>query len=209
MADHMTAEQLRAELEQTKATLEELDPKYAIDAEHLLRALNSIDSMIARLSGMGAVPALSAQSLRDLQRFAECCNDMDAGGHDVPKDRMKRLEKVGAVRSCGFGRHETTAFGDAVLAATIGPAIDPWRHISTAPKSTVSGDRNITGLYLLGFVPDPDAVDRESCIRVIWWEPLMKNSRGGRGIWVTDASDAEVFPTHWRPLPAAPEPPHV
>lgn len=30
---------------------------------------------------------------------------------------MKRLERLAAVQSLGFGRHETTAFGDAMLAA--------------------------------------------------------------------------------------------
>lgn len=60
---------------------------------------------------------LSADDMKALSRFAECAEDMDAGGHDVPKEAMKRLERAGAVRSLGFGRHETTAFGDAMLAA--------------------------------------------------------------------------------------------
>ena len=66
-----------------------------------------------------AVPGglLTAADMKHLRRFAECAEDMDAGGHDVPKEAMKRLERAGAVRSLGFGRHETTAFGDAMLAA--------------------------------------------------------------------------------------------
>jgi hypothetical protein len=50
-----------------------------------------------------------------LKRFYECCCDFEAGGHDVPKDAMKRLTELGAVRSIGFGRHQTTAFGDYLL----------------------------------------------------------------------------------------------
>lgn len=60
---------------------------------------------------------LTAADMKALRRFIECAEDCDAGGHDVPKEAMKRLERLGAVRSLGFGRHETTAFGDAMLAA--------------------------------------------------------------------------------------------
>lgn len=60
---------------------------------------------------------LTAADMKHLRRFAECAEDCDADGHDVPKEAMKRLERAGAVRSLGFGRHETTAFGDAMLAA--------------------------------------------------------------------------------------------
>lgn len=48
---------------------------------------------------------------RALHRFMECCEDSDSGGHDVSKNAMRRLAKIGVVRSCGFGRHEITAFG--------------------------------------------------------------------------------------------------
>ncbi|WP_025917528.1 hypothetical protein [Herminiimonas sp. CN] len=54
---------------------------------------------------------LTETDFHDLHRFMECCEDFDAGGHDVPKDRMRRLAELGVVRSCGFGRHEATAFG--------------------------------------------------------------------------------------------------
>jgi hypothetical protein len=49
-----------------------------------------------------------------LQRFMECCEDDDADGHDVPKDRMARLRELGVVQSFGFGRNQTfqtTSFG--------------------------------------------------------------------------------------------------
>lgn len=52
--------------------------------------------------------------MKALKRFCECCEDSDADGHDVPKDAMRRLTEIGVVRSVGFGRHETTAFGDFI-----------------------------------------------------------------------------------------------
>ena len=60
---------------------------------------------------------LNVEDKKHLRRFSECAEDSDSGGHDVPKEAMKRLERLGVVRSLGFGRHETTAFGDAMLAA--------------------------------------------------------------------------------------------
>ncbi|WP_311061462.1 hypothetical protein [Pseudomonas aeruginosa] len=56
------------------------------------------------------------EDMKWLRRFAEICEDSDAGGHDLPKAVVKRLEQFGALRSCGFGQHETTAFGDWLLA---------------------------------------------------------------------------------------------
>lgn len=81
------------------------------------------DVVVQRLAAapQAAVPVinglLSDMDMESLRRFAECCEDPDADGHDVPKYKMKRLELAGAVRSLGFGRHEVTLFGDALLAA--------------------------------------------------------------------------------------------
>ncbi len=58
---------------------------------------------------------LNEDDFADLFRFNECAEDSDSGGHDVPKDRMKRLERLGVIRNCGFGRHEITAFGNYVI----------------------------------------------------------------------------------------------
>jgi hypothetical protein len=63
-----------------------------------------------------ALPAISAAELAAFHRFCDCCEDFDSGGYDVPKDMMSRLARIGVVRSCGFGRHETTEYGDAVRA---------------------------------------------------------------------------------------------
>ena len=59
---------------------------------------------------------ITAIELKALGRFRDCCEDSAAGGHDVPKEMMQRLAAVGVVRTLGFGRHETTEFGDWLLA---------------------------------------------------------------------------------------------
>lgn len=59
-------------------------------------------------------PVITDDELAAFNRFCECAEDFDSGGHDVPKNMMKRLAAIGLVRSCGFGRHETTLFGDCV-----------------------------------------------------------------------------------------------
>lgn len=67
---------------------------------------------------MKNVNFLLPDDLAALKRFAECCTDFDAGGHDVSKDRMTRLCEIGVVESKGFGRHQVTTFGGYVLDLT-------------------------------------------------------------------------------------------
>jgi hypothetical protein len=59
---------------------------------------------------------ISTEELQALGRFRDCCEDPDAGGHDVPKAMVQRLMAIGALRTLGFGRHMTTDYGDWVLA---------------------------------------------------------------------------------------------
>lgn len=59
---------------------------------------------------------IAPDELKALGRFRDCAEDTSSGGHDVSKDMMRRLTALGVVRSMGFGRHETTDFGDWVLA---------------------------------------------------------------------------------------------
>ena len=74
-----------------------------------------------------------------------------------------------------------------------------WQDIATAPKSSTDG-RNVDGIYLLGYCPEPDACNLQSYICIVWWEPNMK---GGKGMWYGEGG-YEVHPTHWMPLPPPP-----
>lgn len=74
-----------------------------------------------------AAPSLlSADELAAFNRFCECCEDFDSGGYDVEKEMMAKLARIGAVRSTGFGRYETTAYGDSIRSArAAAPAPNP------------------------------------------------------------------------------------
>lgn len=83
-----------------------------------------------------------------------------------------------------------------------GGSTDAWRSMDAAPKSAADGNR-VEGVYLLGFIPDDDLADPQACIDVIWWEPLLPNSKGGRGKWCANrySEACEVAPTKWQHLP--------
>lgn len=74
------------------------------------------------------VPGIPDEDVRHLRRFKDICDDADAGGHDLPKEVVKRLEQSGALRNCGFGRHEITAFGEALVGAGKIERNDPTRE---------------------------------------------------------------------------------
>lgn len=57
--------------------------------------------------------AILDQEMKDLMRFHECV--MDGEGYDVPKDRMKRLAKIGLLRRVTANFYEHTTFGLAVI----------------------------------------------------------------------------------------------
>lgn len=52
-----------------------------------------------------------------LHRFAECCDDPESGGHDLEKEQVQRLEKVGALQRSGRISY-ITDFGDYLISAT-------------------------------------------------------------------------------------------
>ena len=54
-----------------------------------------------------------------LNRFAECCDDPESGGHDLDKDQVTRLEKIGALQRSGRVSY-ITDFGDFILSAAAG-----------------------------------------------------------------------------------------
>ncbi len=99
------------------------------NAEFIVVAKNALPALIALArraapdsaaqpdTTASASGLLSSDELAAFHRFCECAEDFDSGGHDVDKDMMVKLARIGVVRSTGFGRHETTAFGDKIRAA--------------------------------------------------------------------------------------------
>ena len=51
-----------------------------------------------------------------LHRFAECCDDPESGGHDLEKEQVQRLEKIGALQRSGRISY-ITDFGDYLISA--------------------------------------------------------------------------------------------
>lgn len=56
--------------------------------------------------------------IKALNRFAECCDDPESGGHDLEKEQVTRLEKIGALQRTGRVSY-ITDFGDLVLSLRI------------------------------------------------------------------------------------------
>ncbi|EMN0593168.1 hypothetical protein REW02_001780 [Klebsiella aerogenes] len=57
--------------------------------------------------------------LAALHRFAECCDDPEAGGHDLEKEQVRRLESIGALQRSGRISY-ITGFGDFLISITAG-----------------------------------------------------------------------------------------
>ncbi len=75
---------------------------------------------VAEAKAQGVVmPELSAAEREDLLEFHQsvCCD----AGHRVDKSGMKRLSEIGAVESCGFGKHRMTEFGVYLLGLNAAP----------------------------------------------------------------------------------------
>ena len=51
-----------------------------------------------------------------LHRFTECCDDPESGGHDLEKEQVQRLEKIGALQRSGRIGY-ITDFGDYLISA--------------------------------------------------------------------------------------------
>lgn len=58
---------------------------------------------------------ITDDDIKALDRFVECCEDPDAGGHDLRSEQVQRLVSIGILRKSGRNYHETTDFGDFVL----------------------------------------------------------------------------------------------
>jgi hypothetical protein len=78
-----------------------------------------------------------------------------------------------------------------------------WQTMDNAPKSTSTpcpGGNHVRGIYILGLMPD-DALDPESCVDVIWWEPHENNEQG---CWVSN-TETNIHPVLWTHIPALPD----
>ena len=61
---------------------------------------------------------VSDTDIAALHRFAECCDDPESGGHDLEKEQVQRLEKIGALQRSGRISY-ITDFGDYLISATV------------------------------------------------------------------------------------------
>lgn len=57
--------------------------------------------------------------LAALNRFAECCDDPESGGHDLEKEQVNRLESIGALQRSGRISY-ITGFGDFLISIMAG-----------------------------------------------------------------------------------------
>lgn len=146
----------------------------------------------------GAIDDRTQGLINRMQKWAADCQDSD--------DAETDLTGVFLPETYSGDFHDVMTAAVELLRtrpAQLGGGVDAWQPIESAPKSVADGTR-VEGIYLLGFVPDADAVDPSSCMDTIWWEPLLPNNAGKRGKWCAGKSDIEVSPTHWQPLPPPP-----
>lgn len=57
---------------------------------------------------------IAPEELAAFHRFCECCEDGE--GYDVDAPMMRTLWKKGLLRHLGFGRYETSTYGNTVRA---------------------------------------------------------------------------------------------
>jgi hypothetical protein len=87
------------------------DAVRSVDAAWLARIV--LESQGVQLPATPLVD-VTVSEMAAFNRFCECAEDGE--GYDVDKGMMRRLADIGLVRSQGFGRFTTTAYGVAVRA---------------------------------------------------------------------------------------------
>ena len=89
----------------------------------------------------------------------------------------------------------------AAVQAVRDEGVQQWQDISTAPKDGSAFLGFWPTVYLPRLSPYQDG-DGQSCPLVTYWE-----TRTDEGYWATaDADSYDRGPTHWQPLPKAPQP---
>jgi hypothetical protein len=104
-------------------TVETDEPLFTFDRKELIAMVRELLSASepagspAQSAEAVAIPQVKPRLLNQLRRFNECCEDSEAGGHDVDREDMHSLAELGAVRPAPGGRHYMTDFGHYLLAA--------------------------------------------------------------------------------------------
>lgn len=80
----------------------------------LRKGVKQIEALEATIAQQGEA-YLSDDDRCALISFSEQCNDSDADGFSIPKESLVRLVEIGCIRHCGFGKYETTRFGDYIV----------------------------------------------------------------------------------------------
>ncbi|WP_306393439.1 hypothetical protein [Telluria beijingensis] len=100
-----------------KATAEEARLYRDLTGDAMKLGFDGLPAAVQALRDVQSAPAafLLPGDMKALARFCECAEDFDSGGHDVPKEEMRRLVEIGVTRPAGPGRHMVTSFGDYVM----------------------------------------------------------------------------------------------
>lgn len=189
MADHMTAEQLRAELIPLNDLLGVVSGYAKIDDERVRLARGRLTALGERLSGMAAVPATEGRIyVVNRDGMATLCKDADDA-------------KSVAADSDAQWPHN----GPHVV-ARLSP-VPTWQPIETAPKRTrvVVGYRNSQGKWrtaMATYFTEDDIAGWENDCSPGWYERSYAHEAENEYVYALEAE-----PRCWQSLP--PEPPNV
>ena len=135
-----------------------------MSADAAAAAWNAMQQALRAQSVQPAMPRgiVGDEDMRWLRRFAECCADPDADGHDAPRLAITRLERLGALRPVGRGRSDITVFGNALLSDGQDP-LHADAAASGAPVETMTVQVPVVVIV---------HQDGEPWVKVPWFEPL-------------------------------------
>lgn len=131
-----------------------------LSADLAAAAWNVMQKAMRAQSVQPAMPRgiVGDEDMRWLRRFAECCTDPDADGHDVPRLAITRLERLGALRPVGRGRSDITVFGNALLS----DGQDPLHAVHSTQVETMTVQVPVVVIV---------HQDGEPWVKVPWFEP--------------------------------------
>ncbi|NPE57704.1 hypothetical protein HLB27_03450 [Dickeya dadantii] len=120
ISEHSAETALRLEVERERRTprVELLKEKLAAAESHIAALEQQLAAERARNVTNAIRAFVTGDDIKGLNRFAECCDDPDSGGHDLEKEQVTRLEKIGALQRSGRISY-ITDFGDLVLSLRI------------------------------------------------------------------------------------------